>query len=141
MSDFDFSLALCRQMAEAAEKAQQEMDVCLSIAITDRHGNLRFFYRFGDAIVPSLEIAQKKAYTSAVLGQSTREFGKIAQVDGDAFGINVTAPKLVIFGGGFPLEIDGKTVGGIGVSGGSVEEDEVAAQRMLEAFRRAVKGG
>ena len=137
MKDFEFTLDLCRRMAEAAEKAQEEAGVNVCLAIADRHGSLKYFYRYGDAILPSVDISQKKAYTSAVLGQTTREFGKIAQAGADAFGINVTHPQLVIFGGGFPLKIDGKTVGGLGVSGGSVEEDEAVAARALEIFRQA----
>ena len=139
MQDFIFTSALCRQLAEAAEEAQKEIGVHISLAISDPHGNLRFFCRFGDAIVPSIEIAQNKAYTAAVLGQSTRAFGQIAQAGGAAFGINVTHPKLVIFGGGFPLQAEGKTVGGLGVSGGSVEQDEKIAAHALEAFQNYVK--
>lgn len=139
MCDFLFSLSLCQKMAEAAEQAQKALGVDISMSIFDRHGNLRFFYRFGDAILPSVTIAQNKAYTSAVLGQTTREFGKIAQVGEEAFGINMTHTKLVIFGGGFPLKIDGKTVGGLGISGGSVAEDEAVAARVLEVFQEAAE--
>ena len=137
MKDFEMSFDICRKMAEAAEAAQKETGASISMAIADRYGILRFYYRFGDAIIPSVEISQNKAYTAAVLRQTTREFGKIAQVGGSAFGIKVTHPKLVIFGGGFPLQIKGETVGGLGISGGSVEEDEIIAERALEAFRQA----
>ena len=138
MKDFELGFDLCRKMAEAAEAAQKETGANVSLAIADRNGILRFYFRFGDAIVPSVEISQNKAYTAAVLRQTTREFGKIAQAGGEAFGINMTHPKLVIFGGGFPLQMDGETVGGIGISGGSVEQDEAIAKRVLEAFRQAV---
>ena len=137
MLHFEFSPELCRHISEAADKARKESGVDISLAIADRSGYLRYFIRFGDAIIPSIEISHNKAYTAAVLGQSTRDFGKIAQPDGPAFGINVTHPKLVIFGGGFPLQIDGEVVGGLGVSGGSVEEDEAVAASALEAFRQA----
>jgi len=132
MKDFELSLPLCHKMAEEADKIQKEMGVWVSIALADRYGNLLYFYRFGDAIIPSVDIAQKKAYTSAVLRQTTKEFGKLAQPGGEAFGINTTHQKLVIFGGGVPIIINGKTLGGIGVSGASAEEDEVIAKRMLE---------
>ena len=138
MSSIELSLDLCRHIAEAVDDARKEVGVDVSLAIADRSGHIRFFVRFGDAIIPSIEISQNKAYTAAVLGQTTREFGQIAQPGGPAFGINVTHPKLVIFGGGYPLQqSDGATVGGLGVSGGSVEEDEAVAERALEAFRRA----
>ena len=141
MKGFDLTLELCGKMAKAAEDAQREIGADISLAIADRNGNLKCFFRYGDAILPSVEIAQHKAYTASVLRQSTGEFGKIAQVGGAAFGINVVSPKLVIFGGGFPLQVDGETVGGIGISGGSVEEDELIAAKVLEAFRAAQAGG
>ena len=136
MSGFELSLDMCLKMTKAAEEAQQEIGVCVSLAIADCNGNLRFFYRFGNAIHPSIEISQKKAYTSAVLNSSTSEFGKIAQPGGSAFGINIACPNLVVFGGGLPLQKDGKNYGGIGVSGASADEDEFIASRMLEVFAR-----
>ena len=136
MKDFEFSLTLCQKMAQAAEKAAQEQGADVCIAICDRHGNMRYFYRFGDAFVISIKIAEGKAYTSAVVGQPSGDFGKIAQVGAPAFGININCPNLVIFGGGFPLVLNGKTVGGIGVSGGSVEQDEAIAHKMLEVFNK-----
>lgn len=141
MSSFEFTLDLCQQMARAAEKAQKDLGVNVTMSVADPNGILRYFCRFGEAVLPSVEISQNKAYTSAVLGQTTREFGKIAQAGAEAFGINMTFPKLVIFGGGFPLQVAGKTVGGLGISGGSVEEDEAVAARVLAAFRIATGQG
>jgi uncharacterized protein GlcG (DUF336 family) len=134
MADFVLTEEICEALAQAAKKKSRTLGVGVSLSICDENGNLRLLQRFGDAILPSLEISPKKAYTAAVLRQSTAEFGKIAQVGGSAFGINVTNDKLVIFGGGFPLQVKGKTVGGIGVSGGSVAEDEEVAQAVLKAF-------
>jgi uncharacterized protein GlcG (DUF336 family) len=134
MSDFVLSEEICEALALAAKKESRALGVGISFTVCDENGNLRLLQRFGDAILPSLEISPKKAYTAAVLRQSTAEFGKIAQVGGSAFGINITNDKLVIFGGGFPLVVKGKTVGGIGVSGGSVAEDELIAHAVLEAF-------
>jgi cob(I)alamin adenosyltransferase len=134
MAEFELTEELCESLARRAKNKSREMGVGVTLAVSDENGNLRFLQRFGDAILPSIEIAQKKAYTAAVLRQSTAEFGKIAQVGESAFGINVTNDKLVIFGGGFPLKVNGKTVGGIGVSGGSVAEDEAVADAVLDEF-------
>lgn len=130
------TLDLCMKLCKESEKVQREIGVDMSVAITDRYGNLLFYYRFGDAILPSIEISKKKAYTASVVRQSTREFGEIAKVDGDAFGINITDSKLVIFGGGFPLIVNGDVIGGLGVSGGSVEEDEKVAKYILGIFNK-----
>ncbi|MDR2314418.1 MAG: heme-binding protein [Spirochaetaceae bacterium] len=134
MGDFVLTEEICEDLARAAKQKSRLLGVGVSFSVCDENGNLRLLQRFGDAILPSLEISPKKAYTAAVLRQSTAEFGKIAQVGGSAFGINVTNDRLVIFGGGFPLQVKGKTVGGIGVSGGSVAEDEEVAHAVLDAF-------
>jgi cob(I)alamin adenosyltransferase len=134
MANFELNEEICEALAQTAKKKSRELGVGVTLAVCDENGNMRLLQRFGDAILPSLEIAPKKAYTAAVLRQSTAEFGKIAQVGESAFGINVTNDKLVIFGGGFPLKVEGKTVGGIGVSGGSVSEDETIAHAVLETF-------
>lgn len=125
---------ICEKLAAAAKAESRRIGVGVTLSITDENGNLLLLQKFGNAILPSLEISPKKAYTAAVLRQSTAEFGQIAQVGGSAFGINITNDKLVIFGGGFPLVVKGETVGGIGVSGGSVEEDEQVAHAVLAAF-------
>jgi uncharacterized protein GlcG (DUF336 family) len=139
MSAFVLTEEICEALALAAKKKSRSLGVGVTLSVCDENGNLRLLQRFGDAILPSLEISPKKAYTAAVLRQSTAEFGKIAQAGASAFGINVANDKLVIFGGGFPLLVNGKTVGGIGVSGGSVEEDEEAARSVLETFSELVK--
>lgn len=133
---FYLSEEICEKLAKAAKEVSKETGVGVTLSIVDENGNLRLLQRFGDAILPSIEISQKKAYTAAVLRQPTAEFGKIAQPGASAFGINITNDKLVIFGGGFPLKIKGKTVGGIGVSGGSVEEDEFVCSAVLTAFEQ-----
>jgi uncharacterized protein GlcG (DUF336 family) len=140
MADFVLTEEIAEALAQAAKKKSRALGVGVTLSICDENGNLRLLQRFGDAILPSLEISPKKAYTAAVLRQSTAEFGKIAQVGGSAFGINVTNDKLVIFGGGFPLQVQGKTVGGIGVSGGSVAEDEDVARAALDAFADLSRG-
>jgi uncharacterized protein GlcG (DUF336 family) len=138
MNNFELTEEICETLAQAAKKKSRELGVGVTLSVTDENGNLRLLQRFGDAILPSIEISPKKAYTAAVLRQSTAEFGKIAQVGESAFGINVTNDKLVIFGGGFPLKVQNKTVGGIGVSGGSVAEDEAVAHAVLEAFAKLI---
>jgi len=137
MKGFEFSLDTCLKMAKAAEEAQKEIGVSITMAIADDCGNLKYFFRFGDAMLPSIELSQSKAYSSAVMSMSTSELGIIARYDGPAFGINVTCPKLVLFGGGVPLQVDGKTVGGIGISGATADEDEVIAKQVAEVFRKA----
>jgi len=131
---YDLQIEFIEAMAAAARVESNKTGVGVTFAVADSGGALLYLQRFPGAILPSIEIAQNKAYTAAVLRMPTAEFGKIAQPGGSAFGINVTAPRLVIFGGGFPLVKSGITVGGIGVSGGSVAEDEQIAHAALRVF-------
>jgi uncharacterized protein GlcG (DUF336 family) len=140
--EFVLTEEICEALAQAAKAKSRAIGVGVTLAVADENGNLRLLQRFGDAILPSIEISQNKAYTAAVLRQPTAEFGRIAQVGGSAFGINVTNSRLVIFGGGFPLKAGaaGRVVGGIGVSGGSVAEDEEVAGAVLDAFAKLAAG-
>ena len=132
----ELTVDLIEAMALAAREESKKIGVGITLSIADSSGSLIYLQRFHDAILPSIEISQNKAYTAAVLRMSTSQFGKIAQPGESAFGINVTAPRLVIFGGGFPLVKQGKVVGGIGVSGASVEQDEQVADAVLRAFAK-----
>ena len=55
----------------------------------------------------------------------------------EAFGIQAMHPgRFAVFVGGFPIEVDGEVVGGIGVSGGNGEQDTLVGTAALEAFQR-----
>ena len=71
------------------------------------------------------DVAVKKAYTVVALKMSTIELKPLAQPGASLYGIQFTNDgKIVIFGGGDPLKGGkGKIVGGLGVSGGSEEQD------------------
>jgi uncharacterized protein GlcG (DUF336 family) len=89
-----------------------------------------------NALLASLDIAVNKAYTAVALKISTDELAKVAQPGGPLFGINTTdGCRIVIFGGGYPLKKGDEIVGGIGVSGGSVDEDMACAGAALEHFK------
>lgn len=124
-----------KRMVEAAEKKAIEIDVPMVIAVCDMGGNLVLLHRMEDSLLASLEIAQNKAYTAAALKMPSAAVKELAKEGGELQGIAVGhAGKLVYFGGGFPIIIDGKIAGGIGVSGGSVAEDCSVAQAGLDAL-------
>ena len=81
-------------------------------------------------------VAKNKAYTAVALKMPTHELASLAQPGQPLFGIhNADDGRVVIFGGGFPVLSDGKIVGGIGVSGGSVEDDMACATAGVKAFK------
>ena len=128
-------LPLSRILGVLAERTAADMGLAMAIAVVDHEGLLQYFARMEDALPASTEIAISKAYTAAALRLSTREVGQLALPGHPLYGIQHTHPgKIVLFGGGFPLRLRGQVAGGIGISGGSVEEDEQVAQPVLDTL-------
>ncbi len=127
--------------AEAAHKALEatvaharELGIAINVAITDSAGVLAGFLRMPGAFLHSVEIAIDKAYTSASFGFPTAAWKDILKNDEMLRAGLAERPRLVIFGGGLPVVADGQCIGGIGVSGGSAEQDEECARAGLKAI-------
>ena len=101
----------------------------MNIAVMDAGGNLKAFARMDDAFLGSIDIATRKARTARYFNIPTRDLGKAAQPGAELYGIEATNGGLAIFAGGVLLvNRSGVIVGSIGVSGGSVDEDESVAK-------------
>ena len=88
-----------------------------------------------DALLVSLELAPKKAYTAVALKAATHELSAAIQPGADLFQLEAsTGGKVVTFGGGYPLYRNGYLVGGLGISGGSVEQDMKIAQAAIHGL-------
>lgn len=132
------TLALCKELLEAAEQEAANVGVPMVISIVDGGGNLVATHRMDDALLVSLDIAQNKAWTAVALKMSTENLAKATGTGKELFGINTTNNgRVVIFGGGIPLEKDGVIIGAVGVSGGSVKDDIKVATAAVKAFERA----
>ena len=126
-------LALSRILGSIAEHTAAKMGLAMAMAIVDEEGLLQYFARMEGTLPASTDIAMSKAYTAAALRRSTREIGQLALPGKPLYGIESTnAGKIVLFGGGFPLVLHGSVAGGIGISGGTVEEDEEVAGVVLD---------
>ncbi len=124
----DITLAQTQTVMQAAVAKARAINVPMNIAVVDAGGNLKAFVRMDDAFLGSIDIAERKARTARYFNMSTRDLGKAAQPGQPLYGIEATNDGLVIFGGGvLLLDKKGTIVGSIGVSGGSVEEDESVA--------------
>jgi uncharacterized protein GlcG (DUF336 family) len=131
----EVTLDVAKELIAAAEEKAEEIDVPMCIAVVDEGANLVGFHRMDDALLVSINIAQNKAYSAMAVKLPTDEIGAAAQPGEELYGIETTDEgRIVTFGGGFPLERDGTVVGGIGVSGGSVEEDMTVAQAAVDRF-------
>lgn len=113
-----------KMLAAKVEQRAREMGVRAVVAIADEGGNLKLCECMDDSYLASRDIAINKAYTSVALKMSTKKLASLAAPGGSLYGIQHTnGGRIVIFGGGDPLEVHGKILGGIGVSGGSEEQD------------------
>jgi uncharacterized protein GlcG (DUF336 family) len=127
--------------AEAAHRAlaatvahAEQLGITINVAITDSAGVLAGFLRMPGSFLHSIDIAIDKAYTSASFGFPTSAWKDVLKND-ETLRMGIAArPRLVIFGGGLPIVADGVRIGGIGVSGGSAEEDEECARAGLKAI-------
>jgi uncharacterized protein GlcG (DUF336 family) len=128
-------LADARRVIAAAERMAEELGQPMNVAVVDEGGNLVAFERMAGAWLGSIDIAQKKAYTSRAFDITTKDLGENAQPGQQFFGIHVSNDcKIMIFAGGIPLTRDGKVVGAIGVSGGSGAQDHAVAEAGAAAF-------
>ena len=126
---------------EACRKKAGEIGVPMDIAITDESGNLLAFERMDGALVGCIQIAIDKAYTSAVLGIPTAEEGRMAQPGECEYGANsLCGGRIVILGGGIPVKFEHMTLGAVGCSSGTVDQDTVVAEAGVAALTRKLNG-
>ncbi len=132
------TLEIAREIIRAAEKKAEEVGQPMNVAVVDEGGNLLAFERMANAWLGSIDIAQKKAWTSRAFDIETGELGKNSQSGDQFFGIHASNNgKVMIFAGGVPLKKDGKVVGAIGVSGGLGEQDQAVAEAGAKAFENS----
>ena len=124
---------LAETLMRGAVAKAQEMGVPMCIAITDPSGTLVQFLRMDRSPLLSVNIAQDKAYTAVSFGMATHEWHDFIKDDAPLLHGIVHTPRLVVFGGGYPIKINGELVGGIGVSGGHYSHDMEVAQAALAA--------
>ncbi|EMR06973.1 cobalamin adenosyltransferase [Bhargavaea cecembensis] len=117
------SITLAKKMLEAAEAKGKELGMPFSIAIVDKAGNLKAFTAQDGAPILSIDIAQNKAFSAAAYNRATHEWYDRLKDDPPLLHGIVHTERLVIFGGGYPIHLDGECIGGIGVSGGHYTHD------------------
>jgi len=129
----EITLDVARAIIKAAEEKAMEIGVPMVIAVVDNAGHLIALHRMDGALLASIEISINKAYTSAVLRLPTADLNKMANPGGDLFGINTqNSGRYVTFAGGIPIFCGNEVIGAIGVSGGTVNEDEIVAKAGLK---------
>ncbi|NRF91946.1 heme-binding protein [Paenibacillus frigoriresistens] len=128
------------KMIEICVKKADEFNIFVNISVMDDGGNLKGFLRMDQAALMNGQISRNKAYTAVGLGIPTADwYPKIKDMPELLHGL-VHTDNMVVFGGGLPIYIDSQLVGGIGVSGGTCEQDDICAQAALDEVLGDQKG-
>lgn len=131
----DLTLAEAQRVIAACLAKSEEIGARMNIAVVDRGGNLIAHVRMDGAFFGSVNVSIDKAWSAAAFRMPTADLQAISKPDGPAWGFaNNNGGRVMVFGGGFPVFRDGDVVGAIGVSGGSVEQDEAVAEAGLKAL-------
>lgn len=125
---------LCDKLCEAAKQKSREMEFDISFAVYDENGLPRAYRRYGDALVLSITLVPGKAYTAAVTQCKTKDVAAASAEGGSLMAIQTNDPRITLVAGGYPLFVDGKIAGGIGVGGGTEEQDCAVAEYVLSVF-------
>ena len=138
----NLDLADARTLLHAAAEASRQMGVPMCPAVADAAGNLIAFERMDGGKVSSVSIAIDKAFTAAAARNPTSFYGEVSQPGKAAWGISGTNDgHFCVVGGGLPITRDGVVVGGIGVSGGTADQDEEIASNAVTRFEAPEPGG
>ena len=130
------SLETAKKLMDKVEDYARSKGLNCVLAVYDPHGNPVAVHVMEDAYLASYVVATQKAYTAVALKMSTSQLGTLAQPGGQFYGIeSLKGGNLVAFGGGVPLHKAGRIVGGLGISGGTADQDhEIATygQKLFE---------
>lgn len=123
------------QLTRAAVTRAEELQVPVVISIVDANGTQTVTWRMPDALLVSSELAPKKAWTAVAMKTATHELTSAVQPGAALYGLESHMQgKVVTFGGGYALWREGLLLGGLGISGGSVEQDMDIAETAIAAI-------
>jgi uncharacterized protein GlcG (DUF336 family) len=123
-----------RRAIEAAARKAEEIGLKISVCITDESGQLKSFLRMDGAALLTVQIAQDKAWTAASYGIATHVWHEFIKNDPPLLHGITHTPRLVIFGGGYPIKEEGQMIGAIGISGGHYSQDMECCKAALAAI-------
>ena len=126
-------LTIAKNAAERVEAASLANKVPVAVCVIDVHGNVVLTHRMGGAPAFSLELAERKAYTSALVRVRTADLLPLVQPGQPLYPlIMMSGGRYSAMGGGVPLSKEGEVVAGVGVSGGTVDQDVAIVEAALK---------
>lgn len=130
---------LCDKLCNAALEKSKEIGIDISFSIYDENGLPKVYRRYGDALVLSITLVPGKAYTAAVTQCKTKDVAAAASEGQALMSIQTNDPRITLVAGGYPLFVNGKIAGGIGVGGGTEEQDCTIAEYIVSVFEELTK--
>jgi uncharacterized protein GlcG (DUF336 family) len=125
-------LTIAKRVADRVEAESIKTQVPVAVCVIDVHGNVVLQHRMTGARAFSLELSERKAYTSALVGMRTADLVPLVQPGQPLFPlIMVSGGRYSAMGGGVPLMNEGVVIAGVGVSGGTTEQDIAIVEAAL----------
>ena len=124
----DMSLKSLKKMAEFVEEKANEIGVPMVFSAVDEGGNLVYYQRMEGSLLVSIKVSQDKAYTACALKCPTSDLADLTKPGDSLWSLDSSGDgRIICFGGGYPIKVDGKVIGAIGIRGGNAEEDMAVA--------------
>lgn len=127
------TLDIAKRMLMAGKEEARKLGILYSIAIVDKHGWLIALHRMDGALIPTADIARDKAWTAAVFQMPSSVISRLGVLQSPSFGFNTQNwnDRLTTIAGGLPIEGDSEVIGGVGVCGGTEEQDVNVCQAAM----------
>lgn len=126
------TLNMALQFITKGEAKAAEIGVPMTFTVVDEGGNIVAMHRMDNSLLASISVSHSKAYTAAALRSSTAEAAKTILPGQSLYGLQNTHPgQFCLFGGGVPILVKGRCIGGLGVSGGTVGQDTDIAKHAV----------
>src|SRR5690348_7682683 len=126
-------LTIAKDIADRVEAESVKQNLPVAVTVIDIHGNVVLTHRMSGAPAFSLELAERKAYTSALVGLRTADLVPLVQPGAELYPLlAVSGGRYSAIGGGVPVTSDGQVIAGVGVSGGTVEQDVAVIEAAME---------
>ena len=117
-------LTAAKKIADRVEAELLKQGVPVAVTVIDTNGNVVLIHRMSGAPAFSLDLAERKAYTSALVGIRTADLVPLVQPGAELYPLlAVAGGRYSAMGGGVPLTNEGQVIAGVGVSGGTTEQD------------------
>ena len=127
---------IAREIADRVEAESLEQNVPVAVSIIDTHGNVVLIHRMTGAPAFSLELSERKAYTSALVRMRTADLVPLVQPGAVLYPLlAVSGGRYSAMGGGVPVTSEGQVIAGVGVSGGTTEQDIAIVEAAMDILR------